>query len=353
MEEVTFITGYLGLGGAERVMSLLANYFVRQGIKVNVIAVISDKIDYELDNRISYYYIESRNKNRIVRIINKCYKLRKLIKSLGETKIISFLFAPILYTVMATMFLNNKIYVSERNNPYMEPDSKLKRKLRNLSYYFANKIIFQTEDAKEYFSEKIRSKGFVIPNPIKDDLPERFEGKRNKEIIAACRLDKQKNLKMLIDAYKLLHIQYSDYKLIIYGEGILRNQLEKYTKELDLDDCIKFPGFSDDIHNILRKCCMYVSSSNFEGISNSMLEALAMGVPSVITDCPIGGARMTIKNNENGILVPVGDEETFYKGMKKIIENVDFAEKLSLNAVKIKEKYNCEYICNQWLEIIM
>ena len=102
----------------------------------------------------------------------------------------------------------------------------------------------------------------------------------------------------------------------------------------------------------MKDASIYVSSSNYEGISNSMMEALAMGVPTVCTDCPIGGAALMIKNNINGILIPVNDEEALYKAMEKIIENKEFTEKISSNAIKIKEEYSIEKIVNKWEELI-
>lgn len=352
MEQITFVIGYLGLGGAERVISVLANEFAKMGKKVNIITLISDKVDYELDSRINYYNIKSNINNKFLKFIYKCIKLRKLIKELGDTKIISFLFIPILYTVISTLFLKNDIYVSERNNPYMEPRTAIKRIIRNISYYFADKVVFQTEDALRYFSKTIQKKGVVIPNPIKEDLPEIFLGERKKEIIAACRLDKQKNLIMLINACKMLFDDYSEYKLIIYGEGPLRGELQSYINDLKLSEKIILAGFSNEVHSKMRQAYMYVSSSDFEGISNSMLEALAMGVPSVVTDCPIGGARMVIKNNINGILVPVGDEERFYKGMKKIIENKELAKSISTEAIKIRNELNANRISKMWLNLL-
>ena len=109
-----------------------------------------------------------------------------------------------------------------------------------------------------------------------------------------------------------------------------------------------FPGYISNVNEKMCNAAMYVSSSNFEGISNSMLEALAMGVPTISTDCPVGGARMMIQNNENGILIPVGDEEALYKAMLKIAEDSEFAQKISNNAINIKQEYSIDKIVKKW-----
>lgn len=95
---------------------------------------------------------------------------------------------------------------------------------------------------------------------------------------------------------------------------------------------------------------MFVLSSDYEGISNSMIEALAMGIPVISTDCPAGGSRMYIKNNENGILVPVGDKKALAEAMMKLAGNPEFAKQLSVNALKVKEQYALEKIADRFLE---
>ena len=112
------------------------------------------------------------------------------------------------------------------------------------------------------------------------------------------------------------------------------------------------PGFSDNIYDEMNKSAMFVLSSDYEGISNSMLEALAMGLPSVVTDCPVGGAKMVIENNINGILVPVGDVQSMFEGMKKILDDKGFAKKLSKNAIKIRDKYPVDKIAKMWLDVM-
>ena len=200
--------------------------------------------------------------------------------------------------------------------------------------------------------KSIQKKGIIIPNPINGNLPERYFGERKKEIVTSCRLHPQKNLKMMIDAFKLLADSYPEYKLIIYGQGVLEDELRKYISLLNLNNKVFLPGFEKNVMKKIVDSKMFVSSSDYEGISNSMLEAMGMGLPVVVTDCPIGGARMMITNNQNGILVPVGDTLALYNGMKKIIEDDEFAELLSNNAYKIRELYPLEKIAKKWIDIM-
>ena len=115
---------------------------------------------------------------------------------------------------------------------------------------------------------------------------------------------------------------------------------------------ITMPGFSKEIHKAMVHSYMYVSSSDYEGISNSMLEALGIGIPTICTDCPVGGANMFINNGGNGLLVPVGDDEALFQAMRRMIEDKEFAMKCSQNSKLINEKIKIDHIAEQWINLI-
>ena len=119
-----------------------------------------------------------------------------------------------------------------------------------------------------------------------------------------------------------------------------------------MENNVKFPGFVDDVDDRINRAMIYVSSSNYEGISNSMIEALAMGVPCICTDCPVGGAKMMIENHINGVLVPVGDFQKMYIEMLNIIENDDFRANISREAIKIRDIYSIIKITDMWENLI-
>lgn len=173
-----------------------------------------------------------------------------------------------------------------------------------------------------------------------------------KKIVAVGRFTTQKNFPMLIRAFSEFHKKHSEYELVIYGEGELRTEYMKLIDELGLAYFVKLPGYVSDVNERMRSAAMYVSASNFEGISNAMLEALAMGVPSVCTDCPVGGAAMVIQDGRNGILIPVGDEQALYQQMCHLVENCEYAENLAQNALDIKNEYSIEMIANRWFKIV-
>ena len=353
-KRVTFLMDYLGSGGAERVTSILVDYFCNKNYKVNIIVANRGRKDYVVDKRANVIFLpEPESRFKIIRSYKRYISLRNTLISLQSDTIISLSNAWGEFRLITSMQTkNSKLIMSERNDPSSHPESPIMRIIRNFNYRFADIMVFQTPGAKAYFCKKIQSKGVIIPNPIKENLPDPYIGDRKKVIVNYCRLHRQKNLKMLIDAFNMLSQEYSEYTLEIYGRGELEEQLKRYVASLELEGKVLIKGFEKDIHNKIIDSAMFVSSSNYEGISNSMLEALAIGLPTICTDCPPGGARMFIHTFENGILVPVGDTKALYEGMKYVIENPNKAEEMSRNSIKIRDELAVDIICKQWFELL-
>ena len=118
-----------------------------------------------------------------------------------------------------------------------------------------------------------------------------------------------------------------------------------------MEEHIFIQGFCNDLYNKLQNEGIYVSCSNWEGISNSLIEALAIGIPTIATDCPVGGSRMFIKNRENGILIKVNDKQGLVQAMNDIADHAELEQQLSKSAMKIREKLSVEKIGGMWLEL--
>lgn len=351
-KEIIIVTISLGNDGAERVLSELANEWASSGHQVTVVQTRPNAYgcEYTLSERIEQLQIEAPGRFKIIRYLREIFKLVKILKKRPEACAVSFLSASSFILAVSSWFTKNRLIFSERNNPRECPAGIYQQILRNFAFYFADVCVFQTEDAKQYFSRAIQKKGVIIPNPVKGDLPKRHTGERRKAVITACRLHPQKNLKMMIDAFVMFHREFREYKLEIYGQGVLEKELKEYTVSLGAEEYILFLGFEPHIEDKMADCSIYISSSDYEGISNSMLEAMGMGLPVVVTDCPVGGARMVIENGKNGILVPVGDARALYLGMKEIIQNPEFAKTISQNASLIRYQFPLKKIAGKWIE---
>ncbi len=146
---------------------------------------------------------------------------------------------------------------------------------------------------------------------------------------------------------------FSDYKLKIYGKGPLENELRTYTNDKGIQEKVEFMGFVDNIPEQFETASMFVLSSDFEGIPNALMEAMALGLPCVSTDCPAGGPRFLIEHGKNGLLVPVGDAEKMANAISKLILLPDYAEKIGDNARSIIENFEPSIIYNKWDEVII
>ena len=191
----------------------------------------------------------------------------------------------------------------------------------------------------------------MIPNPVYIGDLQPYEGERDKKIVAVGRLEPQKNHKLLLRAFAEFAATHKEYVLEIYGKGELEEELKALARELGIEKHVQLRGFSGKVKEEINNAAMYVLSSDYEGISNSMLEAIALGVPVIATDCPIGGSRMYIEDGVNGLLVPVGDMQTMAAAMKRIADDAEFRESLSRQGRKLREQNRVEQIAERFLSL--
>lgn len=349
-KDIIFINSSLSDGGSERVMTILANQFSNIGYNVQMV-LVRDKTNntYCVDDKVKLIRLKYKYKNKFYKMFSRIYQLRKIFKE-KQVLIISFMSDINIFTLISNICLKNKVIVSERADPSKR--SKFRRLMENILYKKAYKVVLQTEYVKHFFSKKVVEKSVVIPNPISNNLPKRNFNKINDVIVAAGRFTEQKNFKLLIDSFYEFNKKNNNYKLIIYGDGPQRKELELQISNLNLEKKVELPGYVKNVSDLMKDCKIYISSSNFEGISNSMLEAMSMGIPSICTDCPVYGARMVIENKINGILVAVKSKEDIVNAMIKLISDDKLYNNISKNGQKIKEKYSIEKIAKKWINII-
>lgn len=390
-KEITFLIKVMNGGGAERVVSLLTRAMVQRGYGVNLILTHQKRKEADLrdiDRRIQILSLEDEilkcqekkvraklhmfyarglgklgktEQSSIHKYYARNYKkiswLKDYFRKYRTSTVVAFLYDS-LFLTMLSKTSDNKVIISERGDPQQSVASKTTMAFLHKVFPKADHIVFQSPDVKKWYEENIGVTGTVIFNPIKKDLPQRFEGERKKRIVNFCRISDQKNLVLLVKAYERLYREYPEYELYIYGDAV-GNGAEGYVEkvknlinELGINASVHMLPGRKDIHTEIRDYNMFVSSSDFEGMSNSMLEAMAIGMPVVCTDCPAGGARAVIRAYENGILVPVRDEEKIYLAMKELIENPELTDRLSQNAVQIREEQSLDRIIEKWMEII-
>ena len=243
-----------------------------------------------------------------------------------------------------------KIILSERFYNGFRPFPS--RVLKHLQYRIADGYVFQTPEASKMYNQRATRIGKVIANPIIDLLPEPIFNNLRKEIVNTGRLCDQKDQTTLIQAFNLFHQQHPEFKLIIYGSGEYKERLQTLIEELGLSDCAQIISGLTDISQRINGASMFVLSSKAEGMPNALIEAMSMGVLSISTDCPAYGSRMLIENNENAVLVPVGDVKRMAEEMARLIEDTVLANKIRHNAVAIRDRLNPKMTAKAWVEYI-
>lgn len=359
-KKLMFITGALSGGGAERVMAILASGCADLGADVSLVVVREGKQTYPVSEKVHFFQIQEDHAK--FRVLSRIRCLHKVIKESSAEALIPFLPIISVYTMLANIGVGKKMIMSERADPgrsIFAPNVKMKDRIGNLLmrkiglFRLADWMVFQTPDAQSWYPKSIQKKSCIIPNPLDTShLPSRFAGERDKRIVAAGRMSEEKNFPMLIRGFAEFRKSFPEYKLVIYGEGKQRADLERLCVDLHIEDAVSMPGFVSNLSEEIVDAAMYISTSNHEGISNSMLEALGMGIPTIVTDCPVGGARMFVRTDENGILIPMEDHAALVNAMTKIASDPAYAEKISANAEKIREELAAERICTQWLALV-
>ena len=352
--KIAFCISSLGKGGAERVVSILANHLSKSN-EIIIILNITKNISYKLERNIKVLQLDGeKRKNTILKNVIRVRKIKKILKEEKPDIIISFLPMPSFKILFANRKTKIPIIISDRNNPEKEYKQIVYKILMKWLYPKANGFVFQTKEQKEFFSDKIQRKSRIIFNPIKEEFLEEQKSKvKDNVIISVGRLIEQKNHKMLINAFSKVAKKHPEYRLRIFGQGKLKEQLQNQINELNMQDKIFLCGISDNIKEQLEKSKIFAFPSNYEGMPNALIEAMAVGLPVIATDCPCGGPRELIQENINGILIPVNDELLMEKAINDLIEDKKFAKKIGDNAIKIKNRLAPEIIVKQWEEYII
>lgn len=347
-KKIVFILGSMRRGGAERVVSIIANHYFQKAWKVDIILLLSGKCEYEINPKIRIISLANEAKTRLSQIPRWFFGIRSYLKENKPDSILSFAARINIIVAIAGIGIKKHLVVSERNDPLRDGRSVLVRMATNIIYPRVSKVIFQTKYAQSCFNTKIIRNSQIIPNPVSVNIKHKKE--RNGKIIAVGRLEPQKNHKLLIEAFKEVHDMFSQYSLIIYGEGSLRKELENMISELNLTDLVYLPGNISNIHEEVSKAEFFVLTSDYEGLSNSLLEAMMMGLPCISTAC--AGSNEVIVSGQNGLLVPVGNRNKLIEAMIKFINDWEFALRLGMEAEKTSIQFMPDTIIKKWEDVL-
>lgn len=321
--KIIFYIDMMGYGGAQRVMCNLANYFAKKNYEVMLIndAKLKEGVPvYDVDSSVTRYYLKDVFEGKpIKKNVERIFILRRIIKKEKPNVIVSFLGNCNIRMLIATFGLKCKKIVSVRNDPQKEyGDNGIKKVVARNLFRLADGCVFQTGEAQRYFPSTVQRKSIIIYNPVDKLFFDTMRQKETKDIVTFGRLEKQKNHKLLIDAYAQVCEKFTD-NLYIYGEGPLREELQNYIVQKGLEKRVFLPGSVCNVNEILAGAKLFALTSNYEGMPNALMEALAVGVPSISTDCPVGGPEMLFSGELSGYLVPCGDVEELVEIVLKVL----------------------------------
>lgn len=357
--KITLLIGSLTGGGAERVVCNLANFLADKGHEITVLTV-SDLQTYEIKSNVKHVvlYGESKSKlpHKVINII-RLYRMNRYFRKENVDVYITFLPKLTRFILAQKRFIKCPVILAERADPKTFCDrSEKNRKMFKKYYPHADGYVFQTEDARNFYKMHGINveNSIVIPNAINPEfIRPQYKGERRKVIVGAGRLTKQKNFSLLIRAFAEISNEYPTYKLEIYGEGPLKDDLINEAKSLGVDEKIKLQGYVQNLGDRIRDASIFTLSSDFEGMPNALMEAMALGIPSISTDCPAGGARYLIEDKQNGVLVPVKNVNALANAMKYVLSDSAIQEKLGNSARQICDKLNPAVIYSEWEGFIM
>lgn len=328
----------------------LASYLVQRGYQVEILTMSGTEKSYELDKRVSVQTLLSlkERKNTVWNTLVRMPRFWNYLKTDDTDVYVVMLPKTTIMLLLFRWLTKAKVIAAERVDP-ASYSNHIAKMLRRFSKY-ADGWVFQTEDAQKWYGDTIRTcKSTVIPNAINPVfIRPQYMKKKRKAIAGAGRLNDQKNFGLLIRAFAKIAPEFPEYNLIIYGKGNKEQELKSLVESLGLQGRIELPGNIQNIAEEMEKNTMFVLSSDFEGMPNALMEAMALGLPCVSTDCPCGGPRYLIQDGINGLLVPVGDADEIAEAMRKILSDSNMAEHMGKEAMKIAQNLAPDKIYGKW-----
>ncbi len=359
---ITLVTGTLGSGGAERVLSLMANYWAIRSHDITLITISGIAEDwYKLHSNVVRLGLNldvpsSHFGQAIYWNARRVIQLRRALRRSRPNVVISFLGTTNVLTLMASWGLGLPIIVSERNDPSQYHIGRVWEGLRAMLYRRADAVVVQTLSVGHWCSKLIGGKAIhVIPNPVNPELNGSVKLLNRQgsghTVVAVGRLGRQKGFDLLIQAFARCAAKHVDWSLAIIGEGRERTTLEALVATIGIADRVSLPGRVRDSFPILRGADLFVLSSRYEGFPNVLLEAMACGLPVIAADCP-SGPRDIISDGVDGVLVPPSDVDALAAAMDRLMTDEVERQRLGAKALEVTERFSIDKIMEKWGEVL-
>lgn len=354
--KIVFLTNSIGFGGAEKMMAFVANSLCLRNHHITILNfnTVPDEINSSIqsfDNRVKVVSYKGQKYGQLARFKKLLFAFNQISKKNTDV-IIGFTAFPNYVGKIIGCLKRVPSIMSERGNPYITINKKNLHSLLELTIInHSVGGVFQIEGAKAFYSKHLQERATIIPNPIfiKESISYVPYNIRNKTIVSVGRLDNaQKRYDVMIQAFSLFVRKYPDWSLKLYGDGPDKHKIQEWIEEKNISDKVLLLGVTK---NPMRDICndgMFLITSDYEGISNSLLEAMAVGLPCVSTDSSPGGARMLIQDGVNGLLAPTGDPESIAKAMVRFLEDPGLAKSCGEKARDVVKRFDADMIIDRW-----
>jgi GalNAc-alpha-(1->4)-GalNAc-alpha-(1->3)-diNAcBac-PP-undecaprenol alpha-1,4-N-acetyl-D-galactosaminyltransferase len=358
---LVFFIPRLTAGGAERVLAILANALVRQGHVVGIATMGSSADFYELDPRIRRMRLgltgrQARLVGGLSANFSRLLAIRRVVREFKPDVVLSFLDRTNVRVLLATIGLKQPVIVTEHSHPGTHPIGFIWAILRRLLYRRARFLVAVSQGVYDWFSWMPMERRVVIHNPlpsirIENDTPQIRLPVNRKCLVSAGRFVPSKAFNVLIRAFARLATDHPEWDLMIVGDGPLREDLRALVNSLNLSSRCRFPGFVADLHGIFRQCDLFCLTSTTEGLGMVILEAMQAGLPVVSTDCPTG-PRELIQHGQNGVLVPLGDQDALVRALREMMEDPQQRSRLVASTGPILARHSIDNIVEKWKHLL-
>ncbi len=351
--QLMLVTHKMTGGGCERVIAALLRRFVLDGLHCTLVTECNVPSFYALPENLTQVSLLDAPDMRAADVPRAYRKLRALVKQTRPDIVLAMPEKVNVWTVLFLIGTGVPVVVSERNDPRRHPENRIKRILRRLLYPFAAGFIFQTQQAADYFPARIRARSVVLPNPLDTSLlPAPNHGARERSVVGAGRLHAQKNFPLLIRAFAAFYKTHPDWRLLIFGEGAERAALTELASGLLPQTAFDLPGQTECLPDMLARCGMFVLSSDYEGMPNALIEAMAVGTPCIASNCPVGGCAALVTDGANGLLFPVGGEAALITAMTRVADDPALARSIGDAAVNVRDTLSEQVITQRWRQYL-